>query len=61
MSQSIDEFRQHLVRSGLMTDEEVDHFLAGLPESNAPGDASALARELVSAGWLTKYQASAVF
>lgn len=61
MSQSKGEFREQLVRSGLMTDEEVGHFLAGLPEGKPVADASALARELVSAGRLTKYQASAVF
>ena len=49
MSQSIDEFTLHLVRSGLMNDEELARFRAGLSANAVVEDASALARELVSA------------
>src|SRR5204863_4827457 len=39
----------------------ISQFLAELPVGRVVEDSSALARELVSAGRLTKYQASAVF
>ena len=44
-----------------MTAEEIARFIQGLPEGKNYEDGQVLARELVTAKKLTKYQASAVY
>ena len=57
---TVKQFRQRLVASGLMSDEEVGAFLDKLPENCRPTDGKALARALVNASILTSYQAGMV-
>jgi serine/threonine protein kinase len=61
MPLTLDEFSQHLTKSGLMSAEELARFRQGLPGDRSCADGQALARELVLAKKLTKYQASAVY
>jgi serine/threonine protein kinase/tetratricopeptide (TPR) repeat protein len=53
----LQQFTENLVKSGLMTAEEV----ASLQDNLQPKDARGFARELVKTGALTKYQAAAVY
>ena len=55
------QFTKSLAASGLMTAEEVDSFIEGLPPDKKPDDGKALAQALVHRGKLTKFQAQAVF
>jgi serine/threonine protein kinase len=59
MPLSTDQYCQQLAESGLMTADEVAAFRQSLKEQ--PQDGQELARMLVRAGKLTKYQASAVY
>jgi len=64
MATSLDQFIDNLVQSGLMSAAEVAAFrqgFEGLPPDQRPADVQALARHLVQAGKLTKYQAQAVY
>jgi hypothetical protein len=61
MPLTADEFSQHLLRSGLMTAGELSQFKKGLPPEKNAEDGQVLARELVAAKYLTKYQATAVY
>ncbi len=54
-------FAAQLAASGLMTAGEIDDFRKSLPADKQPKDVAALARELVTRGKLTRYQAAAVF
>jgi len=58
---TIEQFVGNLVQSGLMSADEVSAFEQGLPVQKQPHDAQMLARELVAAGKLTKYQAQLVY
>ncbi|HUG17353.1 MAG TPA: SUMF1/EgtB/PvdO family nonheme iron enzyme [Planctomycetaceae bacterium] len=55
MTPTLDEFRTRLVNSKLLDAEELERFLGGLEE--VPDDLKELARILIKAGKLTKYQA----
>jgi serine/threonine protein kinase len=57
----LEQFVQQLTHSGLMSAAEVASFQQSLPADRRPKDAETLARELVQANRLTKYQASAVY
>jgi len=57
----LEQFIENLIRSGLMSAEEVASFQESLPSEKRPRDAQALARELILAGKLTKFQAQAVY
>jgi len=61
MAVSLDEFIRSLSECGLMTAEEVHSFLSGLPPDKRPTTAEHLAREMVTLGKLTKYQAQAIY
>ena len=61
MSVTVDQFIERLVRSSLMSEEEVRAFLDGLPEGQRPREGMALARALADAGKLTLYQAGMVY
>jgi serine/threonine protein kinase len=61
MPATVEQFVGHLVASGLMGTAEVESFQAKLASDKRPQDAEALARELVRAGKLTKYQAQLVY
>ncbi len=54
---TVDQLSRTLVASGLMTDKEVEAFLAALPGDARGGDIRTLTRELVRTGKLTRYQA----
>ena len=58
---SLGQFIESLANSGLLTVEEVRAFRDSLPPERRPRDAQALARELVRAEKLTKYQAGEVY
>jgi formylglycine-generating enzyme required for sulfatase activity/serine/threonine protein kinase len=58
---SLDSFVQELSDCGLMTTEEVQAFLDGLPRGKAGLDAEQLAQEMYRRGKLTKFQAQAVY
>jgi serine/threonine-protein kinase len=61
VSVSLEQFVQHLTASGLMSAAEVTSFQDTLPSDRKPKDGETLARELVKAGKLTKYQAQVVY
>jgi len=61
MAISLEEFVKNLVRSGLLSAAEVSSFQESFPPEKRPHDAEGLARELIRAGKLTKYQAAAVY
>lgn len=61
MPPTVPEFVRHLVASKLMTREQVNAFLAELPDGERPQDGEALARRLIRHGKLTLFQANAVF
>ncbi|HIQ22695.1 MAG TPA: DUF1080 domain-containing protein [Planctomycetes bacterium] len=61
MTISLAHFRENLVRSGLLSAAELDAFEASLPPEQRPRDAQTLARRLIRAGKLTRYQAAAVY
>ena len=61
MTVSLEQFVEHLTQSGLMSTSEVSSFQDTLPPERKPKDGEALARELVRANRLTKYQAQAVY
>lgn len=56
----LDECARDLTESGLLDRSEVDAFREQIRSREGPQDAEALARELVKAGRLTRYQAGAV-
>ena len=61
MTVSLEQFVQYLTQSGLMSASEVSSFQDTLPPDRKPKDGEALARELVKANKLTKYQAQVVY
>lgn len=61
MPLSVEEFVDRLQRSGLMSARSIDSFIRTLPPDSQPEDGEALARELVRANKLTRYQAKAVY
>ena len=61
LSVTLEQFVQHLTASGLMSATEVTSFQDTLPPERKPKDAESLARELVQANKLTRYQAQAVY
>jgi serine/threonine protein kinase len=56
-----EQYVANLVRSGLLSAEEMADFLKSLPRERQPRDAQELARELVRADKLTKFQAASVY
>jgi len=61
MAITLDKFVHSLSESGLMTSEEVDAFLHGLPADRQPKDGKELAQEMLRRKRLTKFQAQAVY
>ncbi len=61
MSVSLKQFIKNLVDSGLMDLEEVREVRNRLPKEKRPTDGLSLARCLVEADKLTKYQASCIY
>jgi serine/threonine-protein kinase len=60
MGISLEQFIQDVTHSGLLAAGDVAAFQTRLPAGRRPQDADGLARELVAAGKLTRYQAAAV-
>jgi serine/threonine protein kinase len=58
---NLDEFLKCLAASRLYTRTELDEFIAGLPAERRPNEPAAMAKELVQARKLTKYQAACVY
>jgi serine/threonine protein kinase/formylglycine-generating enzyme required for sulfatase activity/Flp pilus assembly protein TadD len=58
---SLKVFVERLVSSGLMTAEEVEGFIAGLPADSRPDTAKRLAREMFQRQLITMFQARAVY
>lgn len=58
MKLSVEQFAHDVVACGLLRATELDPFKSALPNDKSGGDASGLAKKLVSAGKLTKYQAA---
>jgi hypothetical protein len=58
---TLDQFIRNLTASGLLTAEELKAFRRGLPADQQPKDVPGLAKALVQAGKLTKYQAGAIY
>ncbi len=58
---TLEQFVQHLTQSGLMSVTDISSFQDSLPPEKRPKDGEALARALVQANRLTKYQAQAVY
>jgi polyhydroxyalkanoate synthesis regulator phasin len=61
MAVTLEQFVEHLVQSGLMSADEVSAFEESRSPQKRPQDAQTLARELVAAGKLTKYQAQLIY
>ena len=55
------QFIKSLTQSGLMTSEQVEAFIEGLPLEKRPEDGRTLAQELVRHKKLTKFQAQAIY
>jgi formylglycine-generating enzyme required for sulfatase activity/serine/threonine protein kinase len=60
-SPRLEQFVQHVMQSGLLTAAEISSYYQSLPPENRPQDAQSLARALVKANKLTKYQAESVY
>lgn len=58
---TVDEFVRRTAQSGLMTVDELEAFIVGLPERLGSEDVNKLARELVWRRRLTAYQAQAIY
>jgi serine/threonine protein kinase len=58
---TLEQFVQNLTASGLMSAPELTAFQDTLPPPRKPKDAESLARELVRANKLTRYQAQAIY
>ena len=61
MAISLGQFIENLTRSGLVSADEISAFQESLPPDKRPSDPQGLARELIQAGMLTRYQAAAVY
>ncbi|MFH1265422.1 MAG: serine/threonine-protein kinase [Planctomycetota bacterium] len=61
MAVTLEQFVCSLSDCGLMTADEVDAFLRGLPSDRQPEDARALAQQMLRYKRLTKFQAQAVY
>ena len=61
MAVSLKQFGENLTKSGLFSAEELTAFQESLPPEKRPNDAKGLARELILAKKLTKYQAAMVY
>jgi serine/threonine-protein kinase len=61
MSVTLEQFVQHLTQSGLLSAAEISSFQDSLPPEKRPKDGETLARALVQANRLTKYQAQVVY
>jgi serine/threonine protein kinase len=61
MAATLQQFIDNVVKSGLMSADEVSSFQQKLPPDKGPDDVHSLAKELVFAGKLTKYQAQMVY
>ena len=61
MAISLGQFIENLTRSGLVSADEISAFQKSLPPDKRPSDPQGLARELIEAGMLTRYQAAAVY
>ncbi|HUT88652.1 MAG TPA: bifunctional serine/threonine-protein kinase/formylglycine-generating enzyme family protein [Thermoguttaceae bacterium] len=61
MPVSLTKFAENLVRSGLFSAAELSDYQKSVPPERRPKNAQGLARELIQAGRLTKYQAAAVY
>jgi serine/threonine protein kinase len=59
MGTTLEKFIEDLNRSGLLSAEEIGAFCDALPPARRPTAARQLARQLVAAGRLTRYQAAA--
>ncbi len=61
MDVELDEFVRALSDSGLITADEINAFIRGLPEERRPDDGRQLLQEMVRYKRLTKFQAQAVY
>lgn len=61
MATNLDDFIAALDKWGVMPAAQVESFLNLLPAATRPTDVQALARDLVRAGKITKYQAQAIY
>ena len=61
MAVELNELVRSLSDSGLMSADEIDAFINGLPEKDRPSDAEQLVREMVRRKKLTKFQAQAAY
>lgn len=58
---SLEQFKQAVAESGLLSSDDLAAFLAGLPPAKRLADPAALARLLVEGGKLTRFQASTIY
>ena len=61
MAIQLDELVHSLSNSGLMSADEIDAFINGLPQEKRPSDAKQLVQEMVRRKKLTKFQAQAAY
>src|ERR1043166_285150 len=61
MACTLEQFIRATIESGLLGVDEVKSFMLGIPGAKRPTTAEQLAKELVLANKLTKYQAAAIY
>lgn len=61
MAVSLEQFSSHLADSGLLSQQELQSFLATLPEGEKPTDGEQLAKRLVKEKKISAYQAQVVY
>jgi serine/threonine protein kinase len=61
MALSLFEYVRRTIDSGLLSEAELQEFVANLPAGQRPADGEGLARQLVKAKKLTTYQATAIY
>jgi serine/threonine protein kinase len=61
MAPTLKQFESNLLSSGLLSQQELEQFLGGLPQDKQPQSAEELAKLLVAAGKLTAFQAKCLY
>ena len=61
MAVTLEQFVENLTKSGLFSADELSAFQDNLPPDKRPNDVQGLARELIQASKLTRFQAQAVY
>ena len=61
MPLSVEQFSQRLTSSGVMSEDDLRHWIAAVPVEQRPQDGEAIAKALVKDKRLTKFQAEQIY